>query len=801
MSFTTALSEGRLLFLDGAMGTLLQAEGLPSGMSPERFCLNRPDILCGIHKRYLEAGSNIITTCTFGGNPFKLESGLDVFHFNKTMAQIARKAAESAREPVFVAGNVGPSGQFAKPLGAIEPSAMIDAYASQIKGLVAGGVDLLFIETQFDLAEARACVVAARTVTNLPVMVSMTFEAGLSLTGSTPEIFVATMQNLGVDVIGTNCSLGPDEMGPVIERMANSSAILMAEPNAGLPEVRGKETVFPLNAELFAQKTAPFAAMGVQILGGCCGTTPAHIRELKKAVTGQTLTLRSRKEANGICLTSRSKLVCIGEDAPFCLIGERINPTGKKDLTEELQHNCFDRALRFADEQCSLGAALLDVNVGAPLVDETRLLPELTSLLVGRVEQPLVLDSSNIDALVRALPFCPGSALINSISGEGSRMEDLAPLCARYGAPFILLPLCGKDLPLKAKERQSILEKLLAKASSLGIPKRLIMVDILALTISANADSAKECLRILAWCREQGLPTTLGLSNISFGLPARELVNASFLTMAAGCGLTSCIANPNAERVREAVHALHVLTGHDPHAESFIANYASWKPRGGEPCEQRTHNRCVATLYDAVVHGDKEHILSFLDADLANGKEPFFLVQQVLIPAITEVGKRYERKEYFLPQLIRSAETMQKAFAHLKPLLENDTKTADRPVIVMATVEGDIHDIGKNIVSLMLSNHGFEVIDCGKDVPAETIVRCAREHNAQLIGLSALMTTTMVKMEETIHLVHDHNLPIKVLVGGAAVTQDFADTIGADAYCEDAVVAVKAAKRLMGETR
>ncbi|MCR4667273.1 MAG: homocysteine S-methyltransferase family protein [Desulfovibrio sp.] len=797
-SFRSALAGTRLLFLDGAMGTLLQASGLPVGMSPERYCLEKPDVLCSIHKRYLACGADIITTCTFGANPFKLDGGIDLFSFNKTMASVARRAVEESASAAFVAGNLGPSGQFCKPLGTVEPRELIDGYVRQVRGLLAGGVDLFLIETQFDLAEARALVVAVREVTDLPVIVSMTFENGLSLTGSTPEIFVATMENLGVDVIGTNCSLGPDEMLDVVRRMADAGDVpLMAEPNAGLPVLRGSETVFPLDAEAFAAKTALFADLGVRILGGCCGTSPEHIRALSNSLSSFTPKPETRKKKRGITLTSRSRLVRIASDAPLCLIGERINPTGKKVLTEELQHHVFDTALAFADEETALGADVLDVNVGAPLVDETELLPELASLLTGRVQTPLSLDSSNAEALGRALPYCPGSALINSINGEGNRLEELAPLCARFGAPFILLPLTGKNLPETALERRAILEHLLQRLADLGIPRHLVLVDVLALTVSASEESARECLAFLSWLRDEGLPTTLGLSNISFGLPARELVNANFLAMAAGRGLTSCIANPNAVRVREALDAANVLLGHDSRAERFIGGYASWKSGGGGAQKEQIRGS-VQTLSDAVLNGDKEHVLDFLRADLDAGKEPFSLVQEVLIPAITEVGRRYERKEYFLPQLLRSAETMQKAFGVLKPLLTEDVRAGDRPVIVMATVEGDIHDIGKNIVSLMLSNHGFEVVDLGKDVPAEKIVDSAAEHKAKLIGLSALMTTTMVKMQETIDLVRSRALPVKVLVGGAAVTQDFADRIGADAYCEDAVVAVRSAKELLG---
>ena len=798
MTFRQALGLGRPLLLDGAMGTMLQASGMPAGATPEEFCMENSDTLRGIHKAYLDAGVDLLTSCTFGGNIYKLPKSLDVFSFNRRMVQIAKEAAAQAGRPVFVAGNVGPTGHFAKPLGPVEPRDLIAAFALQIRGLVAGGADLIFIETQFDLAEARAAVAAARQECDLPVMVSMTFEQGVSLTGSTPTIFAETMQNMGVDVVGTNCSLGPDQMLPVVQELLNACECpVMAEPNAGLPELRDNVTVFPLGPEGFAQKTAPFAHMGARVLGGCCGTTPAHLAALAQAVRGVENITAPSVTRRGICLTNRSQMVRIAVGEPLTIIGERINPTGKKALTQELQAGLFDVAMQLADAQIDAGAAVLDVNVGAPLVDETQLLPELVQRLVGRLPMPLSIDSSNATAIANALPYCPGSFLVNSISGEAGRMEQLGPLCRDFGAPFILLPLQGAHLPEKAAERIATVESLIEKAEAMGISRRLMMVDILALAVSSSADSALQCLEMTRWCAANGLPTTLGLSNLSFGLPARELLNATFLSLAAGAGLTSCIANPSAQRLREAADALKVLCNHDAHASSFIASYSGWKPGEGSVQVRQGGGAAAKTLAEAVLNGDKENVLPLLEAELEKGADPFALVQEKLIPAITEVGARYERREYFLPQLIRAAETMQTAFAHLKPLLEASRGAEERPVVVMATVEGDIHDIGKNIVSLLLGNHGFDVVDAGKDVPAEAIVACALKHNARIIGLSALMTTTMVRMEDTIKIVRDRALPIKVLVGGAAVTQAFADAIGADAYCADAVGAVKAAKQFV----
>lgn len=802
-AFRQRLRERRHILFDGATGTLLQQAGMPAGAVPEQFCLEEPHLLRGIHEAYIAAGADIITTCTFGGNPWKLAAsmpGVDVAETNRRLALIAREAADRAGRRVFVAGDVGPSGHFAAPLGDVPPGEFVALFREQIRGLVAAGVDLILVETQFDLAEAKAAVTAARLECDLPIVVSMTFDKGVSLTGSTPEIFAETMQNLGVDALGTNCSTGPEQMAPVVEELlAYARVPVLVEPNAGLPELVDGKTVFRLQKDAFAQKTAAFGAAGVQLLGGCCGTTPEHITALGQALDGQEFHRADAVLSGGsIALTTRSQLVRIGQGQPLAIIGERINPTGKKTLAAELQKGDFTTALRFADEQVALHTPLLDVNVGAPLVDEAVLLPELVSRLTARFQVPLSLDSSNTTAIANALPHCPGSPLVNSISGETGRMELLGPLCRDYGAPFILLPLWGRELPVRAAERIAILEGLLEQAMALGIPRRLIMVDVLALAVSSKAEAGRQCLETIAWCAREGLPTTIGLSNVSFGLPARELLNATFLAMAVGAGLNSCIANPQAARVREVRDAANALCNCDTNAAYFISNYAEWSAGQNNAGQARVVAGTRAdNLYDAVLLGDRENVATLVDKELAAGAEPFALVREKLIPAITEVGERYERKEYFLPQLIRSAETMQAAFAYLKPKLEENAVAEEKPVIVLATVEGDIHDIGKNIVGLLLSNHGFEVVDAGKDVKAEDIIRCALEHNARIIGLSALMTTTMIRMEDTIRLVHERGIDVKVMVGGAVVTQAFADAIKADGYSADAIGAVRLAKSLL----
>ncbi len=810
--FRETLSSGIRLFFDGGLGTMLQARGLPAGASPEEFSLERPDVLAGIHREYALAGADILTTNTFGGTVFKLPGKLEPVAFNRRMAAIAREVADRSSgelgRKIFVAGSIGPSGKFLRPLGELSFDDLLAAFREQIRGLVAGGADLLLAETQFDLAEARAAVIAARMECSLPLGVSMTFEDGASLTGSSPEVFAATLGNMGVDFLGTNCSAGPLEMAGVVARLLRHAAVpVMAQPNAGLPELVDGQTVFRLSPEPFAEAAVDFAAQGVQFLGGCCGTTPAHIKALR-GLAGSEKCLRTAAAASGrITVTSRSSLLHIGLDQPFRIIGERINPTGKKQLSAELAAGEFTTALRFSDEQVMAGAHILDVNVGAPLVDEAALLPELVGRLAARHSVPLSLDSSNPEAVAAALKAYPASPLVNSISGEAGHLEKLGPLCRDFGAPFVLLPLKGRQLPESAAQRIAVIEELLERMDDLGVPRRLAMVDVLVLTISANAAAARECAAVVRHCTEAlALPTVAGLSNVSFGLPARELVNGAFLSMAAGAGLCACIANPGSVRIREAVAAADLLGGKDPAAGRFIEGYSGWTGGaggtfaagaiGGAGAFGGKADGCASlSLEDAVILGRIDEIEFLVRAELAAGSDPFGLVGDRLIPAITAVGAKYERREYFLPQLIRSAETMQAAFAVLRPLLEKDTRTGEKTVVVTATVEGDIHDIGKNIVNLMLRNHGFEVVDLGKDVPARKIVDAAKEKKAALIGLSALMTTTMVRMRDTVDLLAEEGLDLPVVVGGAVVTENFARAIGAR-YAPDAVEAVRLARNL-----
>lgn len=798
--FRRRLASGGALIFDGGMGSMLQRRGLGAGESPEEFGLRHSDVIAAVHAEYVAAGAAVVTTNTFGATRFKLPRGLDVEDVNRVMARTARSAVGDG---VFVAGSVGPTGKMIEPLGDVSFRELVEVFKEQIRGLVAGGVDLILGETHFDLAEARAVVVAAREVCDLPVGISMTFESGVSLTGTTPTVFAHTMSNMGVDLIASNCSAGPEQLIEVARAMlAVTELPVLIEPNAGLPELVDGATVFRLPPDPFAVTVSTLLADGVQCLGGCCGTTPNHIRALAALVAGKSVAAVTRGQAPCLVVTSRSEAVEFGFDRPCRVIGERINPTGKSGLTEELQRFETRRAVTLAEKQITQGADLLDVNVGAPMVDEVRMLPLAVRTLTSAFSIPLCLDSSNDEAIRAALNAYPGSALVNSISGEENRMDELGPLCRDHGAPFILLPLKGRKLPVAASERLAIIEDLLIRAEALRIPKRLILVDALALTVSSKPEAAKACLEVIRHCRERwGLAATMGLSNISFGLPARDLINATFLTMAMGAGMASFIANPSSTRIRESLSSAEVLLGRDRQAQRFIAAYAGWTPGAAlatTPAPPSPGEEAGSPIAMAVIKGQKDRIADLLRAGLDAGTDPFALVDEEMIPAITVVGEKYERKQYFLPQLLLSAETMQIGFESIKHLLVREGQAA-KATIVMATVEGDIHDIGKNIVCLMLRNFGYQVVDLGKDVPAADVVAAAVRHQASVIGLSALMTTTMVRMEDTIRLVREQGLACRVMVGGAVVTQAFADQIGAHGYADDAVAAVRVATQLCAD--
>lgn len=788
------LLKKEILVLDGATGTELQKRGMPAGVCPEQWCIENPDIISQVHSAYSSAGADIVYACTFGANRVKLSQyGLDDVHgINKKLAEIARAAVS---KNTLIAGDIAPTGHFVKPFGDVEFEDAVNIYKEQVQGLLDGGVDLFVIETQMDIQETRAAVMAVKELCDKFVMVTMTYEKdGRTLNGTDPRSALITLQSLGVDAIGCNCSIGPEGMLKFIAAMKPYATVpLVAKPNAGMPKLIKGETVFDMDAETFASFGDEFAAIGINIIGGCCGTTPDHIAALAQVIKKSKPIGPVRAHISAV--SSARDNVVFSADTPFSVIGERINPTGKKALQQELVDNKFSIIRRMAKEQESSGAKLLDVNVGMSGIDETEVLQKVIELLSTASSLPLVIDTTDLDAMEQALRIYPGRALINSISAEKEKLDRLLPLAAKYGAMFIALPLTEKEIPATTEKRIAVVKTIYNAAKKHGFAAEDILVDALAMTVSSDPKAAMVTLETIEWCsRELKTGTTLGLSNISFGLPQRTWANASFLAMAISRGLTTAISNPCNEEFMNVKYSCDVLGQKDPDASSYIDRFATASENKKDiEKESLTSEQRV---YNAVVEGIRDDVVDIIKAALVDGCEASDLVQETMIPAITYVGELFDKKEYFLPQLIASAETMKKAFAVIEPLLQTETTdSVAKPVILFATVEGDIHDIGKNIVVLMLKNHGFDVVDLGKDVSAKVIIDAIKEHNASIVGLSALMTTTMVKMPEVVELAKNEGLDTKFMVGGAVVSSAFAESIGAY-YSRDGVEAVKVAKGL-----
>ncbi|NLY76190.1 MAG: dihydropteroate synthase [Firmicutes bacterium] len=798
------LAAERIIILDGAFGTELQKRGMPAGVCPEQWVLEHPDSIVTLQKEYVAAGSNAVYTCTFGGNRIKLEE----FGLADQTVEINRKLALLSREAVgqagLVAGDLSITGQFVRPFGSLPFETVVDVYKEQVKGLLEGGVDFFAIETMTDLQEARAAVIAVKESCDLPILVTMTFdEDGRTLTGADPVTALITLQSLGADAVGCNCSTGPETMVKFIRQMKPyARAPLVAKPNAGLPKLIDGKTAFTMGPAEFGAQVGPLLEAGVNLIGGCCGTSPEYIKEIKKRVDGYKPSKFGSIKYSAV--TSARKTVFIGPDQPLAIIGERINPTGKKKLQEELKEGKTTEIRRFALEQIENGAVILDVNVGMPGIDEKAKMIEAVELLAPLVEAPLCFDSSSPEVLEAALRIYPGRALINSISGEKTKMAKLLPVAAKYGAMFILLPLGDGGLPETAAERVGIVEAVYKEAEKWGFTKDDIIVDGLVLTVSSNQSAAGETLKLINWAsNEFKANTNIGLSNVSYGLPERKWVNAAFLAMAVANGLTAAIANPSSELLMNLKRSLDVLTGNDAGCKNYLSFFTA-KIQNQESVtlnKDKDAGSSVAQIYQGVIQGDKEGIVTAVEKAIKEGYKPGELVDGYLIPAITEVGELYESKKYFLPQLIQSAEAMKKAFGYLEPLLTQSEgeQSREKIKVVMATVKGDIHDIGKNIVALMLKNHGYEVLDLGKDVAAVEIVEQAKITGAKIVGLSALMTTTMVEMKNVIDLAKKEGLNSKIIVGGAVVTEEYAKEIKADGYAEDAHKAVKLVQRLVKE--
>lgn len=819
------LSGKKILYLDGATGTNLVKEGMPAGVCPEAWICEHRDAMLKLQKEYVSAGTDILYAPTFTANRIKLaEYGLEnkMAEMIHALVGISREAAKEAPDrKVCIAGDLTMTGEQLKPMGKMELETLIDVYKEQIRYLQAAGVDLLVVETMMSLAETRAALIAAKEVCDLPVMVTLTFESdGRTLYGTDAKTAAIVCESLGACAVGANCSTGPAHMGQVIADMASVTKIpIIAKPNAGMPYLDGTGmTCYDMNAEAFSREMKVLVDAGATVLGGCCGTTPEFIRVLRQMygdVPDSDSEISRRPE--GIrYLTSERMSLSFGLEDSFMIVGERINPTGKKLLQAQLREGNMEKVLQFAEEQEKCGAKILDINMGMSGIDEKKMMLRAVEEVGGVTSLPLSLDSSYVEVLEAALRNYPGRALINSISLETEKFERLLPIAAKYGAMFILLPLSDRGLPENIDEKKEIIQKIYERALALGMRKEDIVVDGLVATVGANRRAALETLETIQYCREQGFATVCGLSNISFGMPERSFVNTAFLTLAIREGLTMAIANPSQELLMSCALATDLLMAKEGADLTYIEYAAVVKEnretreaaaRGANasgsnraeapgPASNSKNSECRALLKNAVLKGDRNGIAKITREALASGESPQELLNDILLPAINEVGEYFDKGKYFLPQLIASAEAMKNSIAVLEPLLLQDHSSEDMPVVVIATVEGDIHDIGKNLVALMLKNYGFQVIDLGKDVPKEQIIQTAKEHNADIIALSALMTTTMQRMREVIAYKNENNVSSKVMIGGAVITQDYADEIGADGYSRDAAEAVRLARKL-----
>ena len=812
-AFDTLLGNG-IVILDGATGTNLQRAGMPVGVCPELWIMEHPDVLMNLQRQFVAMGTQIVYAPTFTGNRIKLgEYGLAdrLEEINHTLIDISKKAVGP---DVLVAGDMTMTGEQLYPLGDMSFDDLVDVYKEQAKALYEGGCDLFVVETMMSLQETRAAVLAIRGVSNLPIMATLTFEKdGRTLYGTPPEAAVVVLQELGVSAIGLNCSTGPADMVSLIDRMyAYATVPLIAKPNAGLPEIEDGKTVYKMTPAEFAKDAAILVEHGAHIVGGCCGTTPEHIKALTDAVTVMT-PLPTKKEKKRV-LASERAVVDISLDGPLQIIGERINPTGKKTLQEELRAGKMDQVLTFARQQDEDGAVILDVNMGTNGIDEKDMMLRAIDENTTAVSLPLCIDSSYPEVIEAALKRYPGRALINSISLESSKCDYLLDVAKRYGAMFIALPVSDKGLPKKLEEKHENIHAILQKAFHKGFVKEDIIVDGLVGAVGALPEAGLDCFSTFRHCHDDlGLATVCGLSNISFGMPNRKFLNAAFLAMAIGSGLTLAIANPSQDLLMNIGASANVLMNFSGSSDKYIQRMDQYdkkearlsgeeKPRAR--IEQKTltsdevdESLAANPVYEAVLHGDKTNIIAFAEKELQGGKKAEDIIDGLLIPAITRVGDLYDQQRYFLPQLISGANAMETAIAYLEPKIEKSSDNAVLPTIVVATVEGDVHDIGKNLVALMLRNYGYTVIDLGKDVPAADIIEKALEVHAAVVGLSALMTTTMMHMKDVIAEAAKRLYTGKIIIGGAAVTSSFADEIGADGYSKDAADCVRLVKSLL----
>ncbi|MBP5153394.1 MAG: homocysteine S-methyltransferase family protein [Lachnospiraceae bacterium] len=839
------------LIFDGGTGTFLQAHGLRGGELPETWNLTRPDVIVSLHRAYLDAGAEVFNTNTFGANRLHFPEGPEaVVRAAVRLAKQARR--EAGREnSAWIALDIGPSGKLLKPFGDLAFEDAVSLFAETVRAGADEGADLILIETMSDLYEAKAAVLAAKENCSLPVFLTCTFDtSGKLLTGADVPTVVAVMEGLGVDALGINCSLGPREMLPIVrELLACASVPVIVVPNAGLPAVTGGKTVYAVGPEEFVSVMQDIAALGAAGLGGCCGTDPEYIRQLSAALRGGASSpengpkagpgaesaggpgnslprgrITALLTADPARVTSWSHTRSIGGDAALTIIGERINPTGKKRFRRALAEHDLDYILDQALEQEAAGAHLLDVNVGTPEIDEAAMMAELIPAIQAVTDLPLVIDTSDPKALETALRAYNGKALVNSVSGKKESLQTVLPLLRKYGGAVIALCLDEQGIPATADGRLAVARKILSAAASYGIPKEDLLFDALTMAVSAQPDAALVTLETVRRLRDElGVHTVLGVSNVSFGLPNRVLLNAQFLTMARQNGLSAAILNPNDGFMTDAVRSADALLGHDAHFAAFTEVYKDLRSVGardaarlvpaqlgstGAPSAPLPEAKAApaaftaagrfAPLCEAISRGLTGPAASETRALLAAGEDPFAVITEALVPALDTVGRGFEKGSVFLPQLLISADAAKAAFSVIRESLPADGQPQKGPVI-LATVQGDIHDIGKNIVKVMLENYGYAVIDLGKDVPPAQIVQTALEKNIRLVGLSALMTTTVGAMEETIRQLRKIKPDTRIVVGGAVMTESYAARIGADAYARDAMATVRYADRVFAE--
>lgn len=790
-----------MIFFDGGMGTMLQRYGLTTGDCPDYYNITHADIVQRIHKEYADAGSNYITTNTFGSSPLKLKD-YDLEDKVEAIAQAAvRNVRTACGNRVKVAGDMGPTGKFISPLGDLSFDQACENYYRLAKALADAGADCLIIETIIDIQEMKAALLAAKSACHLQVICQMTYaEDGRTITGTDPKGAVILLDAMGADIIGANCSVGPDKLLEAAKQMVPyTNKPIIIQPNAGMPVLEHGETHFPLTPKDFGAIAPEFAKAGVSYLGGCCGTTPDHIHALVEALDGVDVPAKAPVKPF-TALTSRTQTVFIGDDYAPVKIGERINPTGRKKMREDLKSGSFVSVKKEALQEVAAGADVLDINMGVPGADQKALMETAISQLSMLCPVPFSIDSTDPEVLEKALKIYPGRPLINSANAENEeRLDAILQLAKKYGAALLCLPIEKGNLPQTAEERVRIIRYLEKKALEAGLRKEDLLLDPLVLTVGSGDNGAKETLRTIRLYKEEfGFPCVMGTSNVSFGLPARPRINAAFLTMALACGMNAPIVNPLDQGVKDAFVNAKLLLGFDKGANEFIKAAATDTPSAAAPVEVKSNLSPVEQIKEAVKQGEKDEAAAATKTAIEATIPSETIIKEGLTAAMTEIGVGYGNGTVFLPQVMMSAEAMQAAFAVIKEMLPASAAQA-KGTLVLGTVAGDIHDLGKNIVSALLENSGYHVVDLGKDVSPETFLSAIETHEADLIGLCSLMTTTLPELEKTVQLVKEKYPHISIMVGGAVVTKDYADSIGADSYCKDGIAAISEADRLMGK--